>query len=320
VARATASTTSGPVAVVIPTLNRIADLRACVESVAAQTRAPDLVLVVDNGSTDGTRDFLGRTDGLTPLLQERNAGAPGGFEIGVREAIARGAEWIWLLDDDAVAAPTALAELMGRATTASGPIGGLAPTVEFGDGRRETGWLWGARATSELGQSPNVPDDQGETPAQDVDWAPFAGLMLTRAACEQVGAIRADYVLWHADVEYCLRLRIAGFQLLAAPEALVRHPAMPMISRRIVGRTVTVGRIAPWREYYDTRNRWLLARTVRGTAFERRVAPIARARDELARAVAVLLADPGGTRRLWMRALGAVDGARGRITRRPEAR
>ena len=137
-------------------------------------------------------------------------------------------------------------------------MGVAAPTVEFGDGRREAGWHWGTRAADGSGQSPNR--EEGE-----VDWAPFAGLLVGREAYEDVGEVRADYVLWHADVEYCLRMRAKGWRVLAAPAALVTHPAMELVERRLAGRTVAVGRIPPWREYYDTRNMALLRRQLRGT-------------------------------------------------------
>ena len=309
----------GAVAVVVPTINRLDDLRRCLAAARAQTRAPELLVVVDNGSSDGTREELRGTDDLTAVLAPENLGAPGGFQAGMRAAFDAGADWVWLLDDDAVPAADALERLLGRvADEDSAPsVAGAAPTVEFGDGRRETGWLWGRRAERGYGQSPNRPDAAGG-PAPEVDWAPFAGLLLARDACEQAGAVRADYVLWHADVEYCLRLRGAGWRLLAAPAAVVWHPAMPLISRRVLGRRVTVGRIAPWREYYDTRNRALLHRQLRGTGLTAGAPPAIRLKDELLRDAAVLLADPRGARRVWMRLLGAIDGMRANTSRRPE--
>ena len=307
------------VAVVVPTLNRLDDLRRCLAAARGQTRVPELIVVVDNGSSDGTREELRAAGDLTAVLPAENLGAPGGFQAGMRSAFDAGAAWGWLLDDDAVPAADVLELLLERVSRegSAARVAGAVPTVEFGDGRRETGWLWGRRAERGHGQSPNRPDAPG-APAPEVDWAPFAGLLLAREACEQAGPLRADFVLWHADVEYCLRLRAAGWRLLAAPAAVVRHPAMPRVSRRVLGRTITVGRIAPWREYYDTRNRALLSRQLRGTALAAGSPPAARVRDELLRDAAVLLADPRGARRVWMRLLGAIDGKRANMGRRPE--
>ncbi len=306
------------VAAVVPTLDRADDLRASLEALRHQRRALDTVVVVDNGSSAPVQAELAAAGDVEVVRPASNLGAPGGFEAGMRVAFEAGADLAWLMDDDAVAAPDALERMLARLDTYDGDarIGGVVPTVEFGDGRTETGWLWGVRAARGHGQSPNPP---GES-RPDVDWGPFAGLMLRRDAWEEAGPIRADFVLWHADVEYCLRLRAAGRVLLAAPDAVVRHPAMPMVSRRVARRTVTVGSIAPWREYYDTRNRAILSRALRGGDFDEGTPLRTRASHELRRAAAVLAADPAGPRRVAMRALGAWDGRRGHMERRPELR
>ena len=300
----------GRVAAVVPTLDRIDDLTRCLDAVAAQSRTPDVTFVVRDGSPNGADPAIRDRPGVTVVATGERLGAPGAFARGIEEAAAAGAAWIWLLDDDCVPAPGALEETLAVAASDEGAAGAV-PTVVFGDGRREAGWHWGPRAAAGHGQSPN-------TAAGEIDWAPFAGLLLRREACERVGAIRTDFVLWHADVEYCLRLRSAGWRLLAAPQAEVSHPAMPIIERRVLGRRIRVGRIPPWREYYDTRNLALLRRQMRGTAVADRVPLRLRVAEELKRDAAVLLADPAGLRRVGMRALGRLDGMRGHMDRRPE--
>jgi GT2 family glycosyltransferase len=307
------------VAAIVPTLDRLADLRRCLDGVDAQTRAPDLVLVVDNGSTDGTLEHLRERAGVDVLELGSPVGAPAAFAAGLRAAFERGAEIAWLLDDDAEPAPAALAELLARveaARDAGERVGGAAPLLAIGDDEA-AGWRWGARADGGRGQSPNrVRADGAGAEHDDVDWAPFAGLLLTREACEQVGELRGDFELWHADVDYCLRIRRAGWRLLAAPRARVTHPPMALTSRRLLGRTFAVGDYAPAREYYDTRNRALLLRSLRATDQAEGTPLWRRAARELARDAATLAADRRGARRVWLRALGLLDGVRGRTDRR----
>ena len=302
----------GRVVAVVPTLDRIDDLTRCLDAVASQTRAPIATVVVDNGSGDGTLERVAGRESVELDAAGERLGAPGAFARGMRRAFEAEAEWVWLLDDDCVPSPTALAELVAVAGSGD-DVAGSAPTVEFGDGRRETGWHWGSRATAGHGQSPN------HAPGE-IDWAPFAGLLLRRRACEDAGELRADFVLWHADVEYCLRLRTRGWRLLAAPAAEVTHPTMELVERRVLGRTVAVGRVPPWREYYDTRNMVLLRRQVKGTALAQRTPLRRRVAEEAKRALAVMLADSAGPRRLGMRALGTLDGVRGYMARHPERR
>ncbi len=306
----TPSAEHGRVAAVVPTLDRIDDLTRCLDAVAAQTRTPDTTIVIDNGSSDGTADRMTARSDVELVVAEERLGAPGAFARGIDVAFGAGADWVWLLDDDCVPAPAALEELLAVASSGE-RVAGAAPTVIFGDGRRETGWHWGTRAAAGHGQSPN------RAPGE-IDWAPFAGLLLRREACDDAGEVRADYVLSHADVEFCLRLRARGWRLLAAPAAEVTHPSVDLVRKRVLGRTVSVGRVAPWREYYDTRNMTLLRRQVRGTpvaqgtSFRRRLA------TALTYDVAVLLADSAGPRRVAMRALGRLDAVRGHMTRHPE--
>jgi rhamnopyranosyl-N-acetylglucosaminyl-diphospho-decaprenol beta-1,3/1,4-galactofuranosyltransferase len=103
------------VAVVVVTYNRSGLLDRMLVGLAAQTRRPDVVLVVDNASTDDTRAVLARHEGRLPLrvtTTENNLGGAGGFHLGVRQAWEGGWDRIWLMDDDVVPAPDCLAVLM----------------------------------------------------------------------------------------------------------------------------------------------------------------------------------------------------------------
>ena len=295
------------VAAVIPTRARLDGLKAAVAALRAQTRAPDAIVVIDNGSTDDTAGWLAEQDDVTARELHASTGAPGGFQAGIDAALAAGHDWIWLIDDDCVPEPAALAELL--AVSSGERIGGVVPTVRFGDHHEETGWRVGAR-----GKEP-VHDP---ATSEEVDWAPFAGLLLAADACRAVGSLRTDWFLWHADVEYCLRLRGHRWRLLVAPAARVWHPMPPDCVRRIAGREIRVADFAPWREYYDTRNLIALRRLTAGTEFHDPRPPWRRAFGELARAAAVLATDPAGPRRILMRALGAIDGLRGHRGRHPE--
>ena len=102
------------VAVVVVTFNRADLLVHMLDGLAAQTRPPDLVVVVDNASTDHTAEVLAARDDL-PLHvvhHTENTGGAGGFHTGVREAFDRGADRMWLMDDDVVPAPDCLEVLL----------------------------------------------------------------------------------------------------------------------------------------------------------------------------------------------------------------
>lgn len=103
---------SPSVFIVVTTFNRVAHLRELLASIAVLDPAPAGVVVVDNASTDGTADLLADLDLPVPLIVQRlpdNAGGAGGFAAGMARALAEGAGWLWLMDDDVVVLPDALA-------------------------------------------------------------------------------------------------------------------------------------------------------------------------------------------------------------------
>lgn len=83
---------------VIVTYNRLELLKKCVQSVQQQTVTPELI-IVNNGSTDATADYLATLSGCTIIHQE-NVGAAGGFHTGIKAAHDSGADWVWTMDDD----------------------------------------------------------------------------------------------------------------------------------------------------------------------------------------------------------------------------
>ena len=99
---------------VVLTFDRKELLRACLTAISRQTLPCDGVIVVDNGSSDGTvfRDMLRSEFSSVEVCRLReNVGAAGGFSLGMRLAVAAGAERIWVMDDDVIAEPDALEKL-----------------------------------------------------------------------------------------------------------------------------------------------------------------------------------------------------------------
>ena len=100
------------VVAVVLTFNRRELLRTCLTAISYQTAPCDGVIVVDNGSSDGTGDMLRQEFSSVEVCRLReNVGAAGGFNLGMRLAVAAGAERIWVMDDDVIADPNALEKL-----------------------------------------------------------------------------------------------------------------------------------------------------------------------------------------------------------------
>ncbi|MGY1781221.1 galactofuranosyltransferase GlfT1 [Geodermatophilus sp. SYSU D01036] len=89
------------VVAVVVTRRRVGPLRASLAALAAQDRPVDHLVVVDNGPDDAVRDLVaGLGVPATYLPSARNLGGAGGFALGMLQALALGADWVWCADDD----------------------------------------------------------------------------------------------------------------------------------------------------------------------------------------------------------------------------
>jgi GT2 family glycosyltransferase len=201
-------------------------------------------ICVDNGSTDASDDEVERRFPRVELLRTgRNLGYTGGNNVGLRRAIERGADWVLLMNNDAVAEP-GLRAALARAAEQRPDAGILACKVLFEDGR--TVQYAGASFKTLVGYSGRSVgygkrDEFHEL--RDVDRADGAAMALSAAA---LGGeeLAEDLFAYVEDVELSLRLRKRGFPVVFVPDAVVRHK----------GSGATGGGVSTHNLYYDTRN------------------------------------------------------------------
>ena len=105
------------VSVVVPTYNRAALLGECLDSLLNQDRRPEEILVVDDGSSDGTPDVVRSKDGPVRYLRQENAGKAAALN---RALAAVSGEAVWIVDDDDLAPPDALVRLTAAIETGPG--------------------------------------------------------------------------------------------------------------------------------------------------------------------------------------------------------
>lgn len=271
----------GRLVAVVVTCNRLEKLKPTLARLLAAPAAELAALVVvDNASSDGTAAWLAALDDprLRVLQQPENRGGAGGFEDGMRLALARCApDWLVVMDDDARPAPGALAAFHARAARPGGPAGAgeaaLAAAVHFPDGRicemnrpglnpfRNPRAL--ARALLGQGRAGYHLADaayRGDV-LQPIDQASFVGLFLPAAMVRAAGLPDGRLFLYGDDVLYCLGLRARGFTLLFDPAIRFEHDCSTFADdyRR---------RFAPlWKVYYTYRNGLLMYRRAAGPLF-----------------------------------------------------
>jgi GT2 family glycosyltransferase len=225
------------VCAVVLTFNRKALLADCLRAVLGQSRPPDHVIVVDNASTDGTRELL-RSEGLLERVRwlglERNLGSSGGFHRGVAAAQQGEWDWVWIMDDDAEPRPDALERLLASPAAAERANAVLANTVVDPDGtieaRVQRGFFRGRLRPLER-------EAYVAGTAPEVDYVSFVGMLVRGDALRATAPPKAEFFIWGDDVEYCLRLRSCG-AIRVIPEAVIVH--------KEVGQTHTNRRARFW--------------------------------------------------------------------------
>ncbi|HZT91810.1 MAG TPA: glycosyltransferase family 2 protein [Gaiellaceae bacterium] len=198
-------------------------------------------ICVDNGSTDGSAEAVASRFPDVELIRTGvNLGFAGGNNVGIRRALARGADWVLLLNNDAVAEP-GLTAALERAARARPDAGLFACTVLDGDGDRVQ--FAGARFDARLGYSGRLATRVPAAP-HDVGRVDGAAVAVSRAAVERAGLLDETLFLYVEDVEWSLRIRRAGFAVVLVPDARVRHK----------GSAASGGAASTTNLYYDTRN------------------------------------------------------------------
>lgn len=240
-------------AVVIATYNRCDTVVRCLELLRQQTRVPEKVYVVDNGSRDGTAGKLREKFGADPMIElielSENTGNAGGIRVGMEKAFEAGADAVWILDDDAWPRPTALERLLktySEDRVSSSLI--LDPKTE------ELAWAYVLP-----GRRLRVVDSIRELPSESVFEirGAWLGALVPRAIANDVGLPDSELFIRGEDEEYPIRIACCGYRFFCSRESVLEHPAPSDIRRfEVFGRNFFYERgMAPWKAYYVVRNR-----------------------------------------------------------------
>lgn len=202
-------------AAVVVTYNRKDTLLRCIDALLSQT-APVDVLVVDNASTDGTREAV--SSRLSQRVRYHNTGAnlggAGGFQYGVRLAVQEGYDLLWLMDDDCIPQADALEKLLDADAHLNGNYGFLSGMAYWRDGNlcNMNVQKTGIKSKIEDFTSPVVP----------VIMATFVSVLIPAERVRRVGLPIKEFFIWSDDLEYTRRLS-RQYPCYAVPGSRVLH-------------------------------------------------------------------------------------------------
>ncbi|HUE13388.1 MAG TPA: glycosyltransferase family 2 protein [Planctomycetaceae bacterium] len=215
------------IAIIIVTRNHLRDMQECLPSLAAQTRLDFTILVSDNGSEDGTADWVRREYPAVQVVENRaNLGFAEGSNVGLRWALAAGARHVVLLNPDTVVDPRWLEELV-RSAEADETIGvcqskiyrypaSTPPVINtVGNRLHYTGVGW-------CGHLDEV--DRGQF-AEDVEipYASGAAMLVKAEVVRDIGLLDADLFMYHDDLDWSVRARLRGHRIVLSAQSVVYH-------------------------------------------------------------------------------------------------
>lgn len=228
---------------IVVTYNRADLLKRCIKAILVQTLLPDAIYIVDNRSTDKTREIL-EMEGWVNLLQthrpsvdgilyetilpiankeikinylykDENNGGAGGFYAGMRAAYEAGYDWVWMMDDDGFPEKNALEELVK------------------GSKKYEIKFLNSIVINEEDHSKLLFPLDKGKDRNLYINQEivegyvnPFNGTLISKEIIDKIGFVKKEMFIWGDEVEYRERTLYYGCKIATVTSALHFHPSI----------------------------------------------------------------------------------------------
>jgi len=236
--------------VVILNWNGKDDTVECLNSLKKLSYPNFRVIVVDNASTDGSQELIKRTRPDVELIENSaNLGCGGGNNVGIREALKKGADYVFLLNNDTIVDSNLLSILV-EVGESSPQIGIIGPKI-YPYSEPDKIWAAGAetvRFSYYIGKLRGFNQrDKGQYDFDgEVDFLLTCGVMIKREVFELIGLLDADYFYTTEDFDFCLRARKTGFKVFYVSRAMMWHK----VAASVGGMGYT-----PTRKYYSERGK-----------------------------------------------------------------
>ncbi len=186
----------------VVTHNRKELLKNCLDSLLSQSRPLDLIIIVDNASTDDTQDMLRKHYLDNPIFKyvrlDKNIGGAGGFYTGIKRAYKEKCDWVWCMDDDTVPYKDALEKLVENPLAKLRETGLLCSNVLWKDNLQHsmnTPALWEERWGDEIKNN-----------ALRIKACSFVSVLIRRSSIEKCGLPIKEFFIWGDDIEYTTRI------------------------------------------------------------------------------------------------------------------
>lgn len=212
--------------IIVLTWNNLRDTGECLESVRQLDYGNYEIILVDNGSTDGSIRVLEKEYPEIILLKNSaNLGFALGNNRGIEKALERGCDFIFLLNNDTTLDRDCLSKLVGLAISDPG-IGIVGPKIYL---FKEPSIVWYAGGEILFRDAISVTrglfkkDRPSYNSMREVSFITACAMLVNRKAIEQVGLLDPEYISYLEDTDWCWRIKRKGFRLVYLPSARVYH-------------------------------------------------------------------------------------------------
>ena len=193
---------------VIVTYNRLECLQQCLSALKNQTVDNFDILVINNGSTDGTTGYLDDRKDLLKIHQA-NLGGAGGFYSGMRYMFEHGYEWLWMMDDDGLPDRNQLKNLLKYGEQGELVLNAIVVNKDN---------------PSKLAFGNMNPVDQYQEALTASIFHPFNGTFIHRSVIKKLGYIKKEMFIWGDEQEYRRRILSYGYVPKTVTSAIHFHP------------------------------------------------------------------------------------------------
>ena len=244
---------------VVVTYNRFVLLTEAIAALHNQTFALMKIIVINNGSTDNTAEWLEAQKNLL-VIHQANVGASGGFCTGIVQAAAMNADYIWIMDDDTICEPTALEKMLEKIAIIKEPIGFLSSRCNWTDGTPHLMNIPGIMPLFNNLIPFNKYDAHGMILTAS---SSFVSLLVNTEAVKKVGLPYKDFFIWGDDFEFTSRITKQGYLGFYCGDSIVLHKT-PFNNFTDFYKD-SVGNI--WKHRYGFRNEFFMVKKNKGFVY-----------------------------------------------------
>lgn len=213
------------VSIVILNWNGKQDTVECVESLKKVHYPKYDIILVDNGSFDGSADFLEKQyPYITIIKNKENLGFTGGNNVGIQKALDTGAEYILLLNNDTTVDQNLITGCLVPFLN-NQEMGIVGPKVVYYSNPNNV-WCAGCYYNRFLGRGVMYGTFSKKKDFEKeaiVDWISFCVVMVKREVFESIGLLDNDFFSSYEDLDFCLRAKKAGYISAYTPKTIVKH-------------------------------------------------------------------------------------------------